>query len=443
MLYLVFRWVVTWLLKAFYRLDAVADPHHALSFKGPVIFVANHPNGLVDPGMILMLARRRVTFLAKAPLFKMPVIGSIVRGLGALPVYRKQDDPVQMGGNEGTLTAAVEGLKLGRAITLFPEGKSHSEPQLAELKTGCARIALEACRQGAPVHIVPVGLTYDEKNRFRSAVRVDVGAPLEATRFLETPGEDAFAAAKTFTSRIADALLSVTLNVEKWEDLPLLKTAEALYALKKGDAEGDAERLRSFAAGMGLLRREQPERYQALREEVQIFARRLKTVNITPHALGIEYRPAGVMRFIVRNFFALFVGMPLFLAGMVLFCVPYFIPRIAVKMFPVDDDVEATVKVLFTLLLVPLWWVVLTVLAAMYWGTYAALGVGLLALPLALFTRYFLERRGEAAADVRTFFLMMSRAQLKASLSFEGTLLAAKIEQLVQELQPRLARDAV
>ena len=60
--------------------------------------------------------------------------------------------------------------------------------------------------------------------------------------------------------------------------------------------------------------------------------------NITPHALGIEYRPAGVMRFIVRNFFALFVGMPLFLAGMVLFCVPYFIPRIAVKMFPVDDD---------------------------------------------------------------------------------------------------------
>ena len=166
-------------------------------------------------------------------------------------------------------------------------------------------------------------------------------------------------------------------------------------------------------------------------------------MNIPPPGLGIEYRPAGVMRFIVRNFFALFVGMPLFLAGMVLFCVPYFIPRIAVKMFPVDDDVEATVEVLFTLLLVRLWGVVLTVLAAMYWGTYAALGVGLLALPLALFTRYFLERRGEAAADVRTFFLMMSRAQLKASLSFEGTLLAAKIEQLVQELQPRLARDAV
>ena len=57
----------------------------------PVIFVLNHPNALVDPVFLLCLAPRRVSFLAKAPLFRMPVIGSLVRALDSLPAYRQQD----------------------------------------------------------------------------------------------------------------------------------------------------------------------------------------------------------------------------------------------------------------------------------------------------------------------------------------------------------------
>lgn len=439
MFYSAFRLVVTWLLKSFYRLEAVVDSHGALAVKGPVIFVGNHPNGLVDPGLILVLARRRVTFLAKAPLFSIPILGALVRGLGALPVYRKQDDPTQMAGNEGTLTAAVGALRSGRAITLFPEGKSHSEPQLAALKTGCARIALEACRQGAPVRIVPIGLNYDEKNRFRSVVRVEVGEPLLASAFVEAPGADAFAAAKVLTEKIADALHAVTLNLEKWEDLPLLKTAEALYALKKGDAQGDAERLRAFASGMALMREEQPARYEVMKARVWAFSRRLSLVRVTPQDLALEYRPAGVARFVVRNLFALLVGLPLFLVGMVLFVVPYFIPRWAVKAMRPDIDVEATVKVLLTLLLVPVWWVLLTVLANVFFGPIAGVSVLLVALPLALFTRYFLERRGEALGDARTFFVMARRSSLKSALLSEATRLSEDIEKLVNELQPRIA----
>src|SRR5439155_22578870 len=57
----------------------------------PVIFVLNHPNALVDPAFLLCLAPRRVAFIAKAPLFRMPVIGSLVRALDSLPAYRPQD----------------------------------------------------------------------------------------------------------------------------------------------------------------------------------------------------------------------------------------------------------------------------------------------------------------------------------------------------------------
>jgi 1-acyl-sn-glycerol-3-phosphate acyltransferase len=89
-----------------------------------------------------------------------------------------------MSRNEGTLEAAKGALVKGRAITIFPEGKSHSEPALAELKTGAARIALGAAKEGAAVRIVPVGLTYEDKHLFRSEVLIEVGTPIEVKDFL-------------------------------------------------------------------------------------------------------------------------------------------------------------------------------------------------------------------------------------------------------------------
>src|SRR6266849_10211817 len=72
----------------------------------PVIFVLNHPNALVDPAFLLCLAPRRVAFVAKAPLFRMPVIGYLVRALDSLPVYRRQDLGQDVSRNIETFVAA-------------------------------------------------------------------------------------------------------------------------------------------------------------------------------------------------------------------------------------------------------------------------------------------------------------------------------------------------
>ena len=79
----------------------------------PVIFVLNHPNALVDPVFLLCLAPRDVSFLAKAPLFRMPVIGYLVKQLDSLPVYRRQDEGEDVTKNQETFIAARKLLARG------------------------------------------------------------------------------------------------------------------------------------------------------------------------------------------------------------------------------------------------------------------------------------------------------------------------------------------
>src|SRR5918992_1703641 len=150
----------------------------------PVIFVLNHPNALVDPVFLLCLAPRRVSFLAKAPLFHMPVIGYLVKSLDSLPVYRRQDEGQDVTKNEETFVAARKLLAAGGTIGICPEGVSHDEPGLRPVKTGAARIALGAMSTGEvkDLKIVPAGLYYTSKTTFCSAVLLHFGKPIEITR---------------------------------------------------------------------------------------------------------------------------------------------------------------------------------------------------------------------------------------------------------------------
>src|ERR1041384_6895777 len=164
---------------------------------GPVIFVLNHPNGLIDPAFLLCLAPRRVSFLAKAPLFRMPIIGAICRAVEAIPVHRRPDMGYDLSQNAETFEAARAVLLRGGTTAVFPEGGSHSDPKLRPLKTGTARIALGAAAalpERLVLQIVPAGLYYRAKQTFRSAALLHFGEPFPVARInlaagVEPPSE--------------------------------------------------------------------------------------------------------------------------------------------------------------------------------------------------------------------------------------------------------------
>ncbi len=440
MFYRLVRAVISFALRLFYILEVTRQ---AEELTGAILYVGNHPNSLLDPALVFVATRRQVTFLAKQPLFQMPLFGAVLRGLGALPVYRKQDHPGLMEKNEGTLDAAASALIAAKAITIFPEGKSHSDPQLSEIKTGCARIALKAARGGAQVRIVPIGLTYAQKHRFRSKVQIEVGTPIQVEVPPELTSELEIEWVRALTTQVADGLKAVTLNLEQWEDLKLIETCEQLYSLRMGDRPHDPERLRRFAKGVELLRKEQPERFELLREDVMSFRARLDMVNADPKDLSVQYRRPEVARFVLRNLGGLLFGFPLFALGCVLFAIPFLSVRYLARIIPLPRDRIATFKFVAALILTPLWQSLLTYLAWRTWGPIAAAISLVGALPLAFFTRYFLERRRAAIADAITFFILGSRARLKARLLVEGEELATQIEKTVSEFRPRVVGDSL
>jgi len=165
-------------LKIFFRRIETVDANSVPNGKG-VLFVMNHPNGLIDPALVFVALPRRISFLAKSTLFRMPVIGWILRTVGALPLYRRIDAGEDISQNQKTFELCRELLRDGGSIALFPEGVSNNSPKLLPLKSGASRIAIGAASTngGEPVSvmIVPVGLYYTNKTTFRSEALLHFG----------------------------------------------------------------------------------------------------------------------------------------------------------------------------------------------------------------------------------------------------------------------------
>jgi glycerol-3-phosphate O-acyltransferase/dihydroxyacetone phosphate acyltransferase len=427
-----FRSIITALLRLmlriFFRRIEIAGLARVPA-ETPLLFVLNHPNALVDPIFLLALAPRRVSFLAKAPLFKMPVIGALVRAMDSLPVYRQQDAGTDMTKNRETFDRAREVLRAGGAIAVCPEGVSHSEPHLQALKTGAARIALGAvatARRPLDLEIVPAGLYYTSKRLFRSAALLCFGEPVRVEKVeLDERGDVPKEAARELTKRIEMALRGVTLNAEQKQILETIALAEHIYARWEDAQERtlarELERRRRFIAGYDFHRAHSPEKLAALTARIQNFAARLKQFHLD--ARDLQPPAEGIFNAYVGKFFfklaLLIVVSPLAVLGALIHYPTYrLVGFLATKLSKGYDDMVATIKMLGAALLFPLTWLIFA--GVVWWLSNWRIAV--LSLLIAPFAGYaamwYAEQLGEAINDARAFFVRRAhRAEFAALLA--------------------------
>jgi 1-acyl-sn-glycerol-3-phosphate acyltransferase len=423
--------------RVYYRLTVTGGD---VPRSGPVLLVANHPNSLLDPAMVATAARRPVRFLAKSGLFSDPLVGWLVRGAGAIPVYRAQDDPAQLGRNSEMFRAVHTAIAKGDAVGIFPEGISHSAPAIAPLKTGAARIALGAVTlRGDAFPIIPIGLIVREKGTFRSEALAIIGRPV-AWDDLARAGVDDPDAVRELTSRIERALREVTVNLERWEDAPIVESAEAIHAAELGvatDGLARLERVRDTAQILATLRTSGDPRWAPLAEDVRRHHRVLRRLRLQPADLREPPRVRAAVGWTLRKL-PLVAAMASGVAavGIIIFWVPYRLTAVVSDMRDPNEDTVSTNKVLGGGLLFLVW----ILLAALVIGITAGTGWGFLALlvlpALALVTVAITERWTDAWTDARRFFLLRRHDDLLADLRETQRSIAWRLEELRASIPP-------
>jgi len=135
-----------------------------LPANGPLLVVPNHDSQM-DPVVLGVGLRRRrmLRYLARANLWKIPGLGPVMRGLQQIPIERGARDA-------GAIEAAVDALRAGEAICIFPEGKLSLGERL-RARTGVTRLKA-ACPEAAIVLAAISGTT--DYARFPRRPRVEI-----------------------------------------------------------------------------------------------------------------------------------------------------------------------------------------------------------------------------------------------------------------------------
>lgn len=266
---------------------------------GPALIVGNHQNFALDSLLIALCFKRQLWSLGKATLFDIPLLGWFLKSLGVAPLYRKMDDPSKLSKNSETFDAVARLLRAGQAVMLFPEGISLGERALQPIKTGAARMALQAESEAqftAGVLIQPVGITYSDLALFRSTVTIVFDAPIKVRDFKEEQTRNPREAVTRCTAAIEEGLRKVSVSIDDQRHARLVEKIAWLYRAG-GRGEDDFERFSIIAQHVGQICAENPRLREEIEAELTRFEAQCQAAGIAPEdsVAAIAKRPRGIL----------------------------------------------------------------------------------------------------------------------------------------------------
>jgi len=446
---------------------------------GAIIFVLNHPNGLVDPALVFVSLGRRVSFLAKSTLYDNPIGAFLLRTFEILPVYRHIDTNTDSSKNSSTFENCFELLHRRRCIAIFPEGISHDATKLQPIKTGAARIALGALgvnqeeekgRKGEKkreiadrrpptadrfttdsgqrttdefdLKIMAVGLYYTSKTAFRSEALIRYGETLDVESVaLDETGEPPREAVLALTKRIEDALRRVTLNLETESELDAVIKAELLFSsvyenlIFKRTLEKTFQRLQDLAARYKLLEKNDPQKMRELNEKVSSYENNLEESGITGESLSVLQHPTWyVFRYLILRIVFLILLAPFAVVGAIIHSPAYLFSNLIGQMFKTHDADAAgsSSKIIAAIGLMPLTWLVTALIILYFYGWQIAL----LSIPIVILCGYIALRSSETLVDMRVWlksaWLLFRQRALFLRLLVQRKNLQREIEQVIE-----------
>src|SRR6266851_3379453 len=423
--YRLVRMMIRLLLWLFYRrIDVVG--RERIPPDGGVIVAANHHNSVVDAMLIIATVPRAVTVLANAPLFRHPLVGPLLRMLGAVPVNRRLeagDDPRK---NEAMFTAAIDALRAGGVVLIFPEGRTQPQPILLPLRTGAARLLGLERAAGGPhsVTLLPVGIVFHDPGIFRSAsVQLTIGAPVATADVFASHRERPEEAVRVITARLTESIGERIVEAEDHYTLGLLAVLERAWweeAARRGEPGPASDKIaeqalawkRRVMRAARYLGEREPQLVAELRRRVERYRGHLDEVGIASEQLGQTYTARLMVFYVAANVLWLALGLPLACWGIACHAVPYWMTGQIVPRLGRTLEEEATDKMAVGLVIYPLLWGVEGWLVWRLAGLAPLLAFLLLLAPSGLLALAWRERLGRVARQAQAFlrFLAERRA---------------------------------
>ncbi len=309
------------------------------------VIVANHQNALIDPILVLTDAGCDVSPIAKSTLWDIPVLKQLLDAAGAVPIVRRKDHPDKDAtANDDTFDAIARHLDGGGNLLIFPEGTSHSGPQLAPLRSGAARMLAHARSRGLTFQAA--ALEFDDGDKFRSRCLISWGP---VRRFDEVPG-DGEEKIRATTALMQTDLAELLVEGETHEERLLVARVAQLLAHDTGDTSLEAWSSigRRVELAHAALERLDPATIDRVRARVDAYHAELVRLGLRDDQIvaGLrEHRPGRTLRLALLA--------PLAIPGLVLYAIPYFVPRMVAR--KADQDAVSTYKLAAGLLVYPVW----------------------------------------------------------------------------------------
>lgn len=413
------RWIARLALRLFYA-EFEVHGRELVPPAGPIIFIANHPNGMVDPAFILAASPRAPRFVAKEPLFRIPILGLMLRTLRCVPVRRRQDPGYVRGANEEAFAAVKEALAEGGAVAIFPEGTSHTDPALVPFKPGAAKMALEAeslAGFGLGLQAVPVGIHFERTRLFRGRALVTFGPPAPVAAHRAAFEADPKAGVEALTQEMQSRLSRQVLDAENEELERLAGVVERFGVAGEGEGLlGKFRRKKLILDEYERLKTSRPAEVEELRRLLLRYDRALRLLGARDRHVVADYSVAKVAAYAARNAAMLVVGAPFLALGLAVNAVPYWLVRTFAGMGGREEDMRASIALLTSVAVYPLWYAGLVWL---FWGRWdPRLWIPLLALavPSGLLAAAWLERWRRLGRETALLGLALFRPAIRARL---------------------------
>ena len=459
MLYALLRSVAGIALRWFYRRIDV-EGLERLPGDAPLILVVNHPNALVDALLVGWAMPRRVVLTAKATLFQSRPLAALLRWIGVVPLVRSSDvradagatGTIDPGRNARAFGALRDVLRRRGAVVIFPEGISHDNPSLAPLRTGAARIALDARDDGGVqgLYIVPIGLTFERKEAPRTRVLVQVGDAIALDRWTIS-GDMAVPA---LTEEIDARLRAVTQNYETADDASRAASVFAALFRDEPESVGSSPSLRvevSLARRIDdarrALAREADDRLRArtdsLLRSLAAFEARLALHSVALDDVTVSAAGRHAAPFVLREAWVLAVAGPIAVWGNLNHWLPFHGARIIARRSIESASDPAMRTIVAGAALVLAFYALQGAVVALLAGWVAA-ALYVASLPLAADVNFILrERLRRVAHRARTYLLFRRRPKLRDQLQRELQCLRDEALDIERQLGERRVSEAV